>query len=100
MILHLSLCLEEFEMTATKSSTEFESPPQHDTPPAPTEINVNQSTIASASKKASSSRSSGLRRERRSKQRLDPMHGAQERDATLPHHIQTAGNKTHFVLDY
>ena len=34
--LHLSLCLEEFEMAATKASTELESPPQHDSPNAPT----------------------------------------------------------------
>ena len=86
-------------MAATKASTELESPPQHDSPPAPTEINVNQSTIASTSKKASNSRSSRLGCERRTKRRLDPMHEAQERDATLHHHIQTAGNITNFVLD-
>ena len=97
--LHMSLCSEEFEMAATKAPTEFESPPQHDTPTAPTEINVNQSTIASTSKKASSTRSSGLVHERRSKRRLDPMHEAQERDAILHHHSQTAGNLTKFVLD-
>ena len=94
----MSLCLEEFKIAATKAPTELESNPQHDSPPAPTKINVNQSTIASTSKKSCSTRSSGLVHERRSKRCFDPMHEAQERDATLHHHIQAAGNLTKFVL--
>ena len=95
----MSLCLEEFEMAATKASTEFESPPQHDTPPAPTEINVNQSTISSTSKKTTISKSSRLGRERQTKQRLDPMHEAQDREATLHHWIQPTSIKIMFALD-
>ena len=81
--LHLSLCLEKLETAATKAPTKVESPLHHDSPPTPPEINVNQSTIASTSKKATSSRSSRLGRERQTKRCLDPLHEAQDRDATL-----------------
>ena len=97
--LHLSLCLEEFEAATTKAPTEVVSPLRHDSLPTPPEINVNQSTIASTSKKTTSSKSSRLGRERKTKQHLDPMHKAQERDATLHRQIQPTGKKTNFVLD-
>ena len=97
--LHLSLCLEEFKTAATEAPTKVVSPVRHDSPPAPPEINVNQSTIASTSKKATSSRSSRLGCERQTKQRLDSMHEAQDREATLHHQIQPTCKKTMFVLD-